>query len=43
MADTDYNKEYVFFKDVTPIILESDRSSGSGFTNLNRLTTILHS
>lgn len=43
MADTNYNKEYVFFKDITPIIVESDRSSGSGFTNLNRLTTILHS
>ena len=37
----EYNKEYVFFKDVLPIFLESDRSGSSGFTNTNRLKTLL--
>lgn len=43
MADTDYNKEYLFFKDIIPDFLNSDRSGGGGFSDLNRLTTLLHS
>ena len=38
-----YNKDYVFFKDITPDFLDSDRSDNVGFSDLNRLTYLLHS
>lgn len=38
-----YNKEYVFFKDITPNFLDSDRSDNIGFSNLDRLAVLLHS
>ena len=38
-----YNKEYVFFKDIIPSYSDSDRSGSGGFSDLNRLTTLLHS
>ena len=33
----------IYFKDIIPSFLDSDRSGGSGFSNLNRLTALLHS
>ena len=33
----------IYFKDVIPTFLDSDRSSGNGFSNSNRLKTLLHS
>lgn len=33
--------KYVFYKDITPAFLDSDRSGGNGFTDTSRLETLL--